>query len=135
VGTGDAGVQLRTHKEGRSLGAASSLSPVRELSAIEWLPHSDPGPVIFGGGSGREASADLVEARETPTAAACLPRNLDCRRRCVKRKGREKKNERGGLEDEDVVLRESGVAHFQWTLGRRQGQPYLGAASSNGPYQ
>lgn len=28
-----------------------------------------------------------------------------------------KKTERGGLLDDDVVLRESGVAHFQWTLG------------------
>lgn len=65
------GTQRRV--EGRSLGA-SSLSPVRELRACEWLPHPDPGlGLCWASGCGCKARQAQVwlEACETPTAA-CL---------------------------------------------------------------
>lgn len=71
-----------------------------------------PGACAAMGGSGCEASADRVRSSRDANGwqPACKMSGLPT----AMREARREKNERGGLLDDDVVLRESGVARFQW---------------------
>lgn len=109
---GDAGVRLRsgTHEEGRSLGA-SSLSPVRELRALEWLPHPDPGLGLCWAlaVAARQARVwwKLARRQRQPASREYgLP---------TMREAKGKKTKGAAWRSvQDVVLRGSGVARFQW---------------------